>query len=464
MAGTDRYPEYLPAPGARYPRILVPVRLRPKHEKVLNKHASGSARPGNGEEPIAVTGMGVVLPGTAGVKEFWHNVSQGLSQVGPLTRFDPASARVAIEVAAQIDSFDHRAYLPDLDPAHAVKYTREILITMSAVAMARDESGIDFDTVDPRRTSIVMSSSRGPLEWWRSTMAGEARDPFGDTGAMFRGLSGCPASMSAIYTGAKGLVTTVSSACVGGHHAIALAMNELRRGSSDVVLVGGHEFPILPEVANCYLAFGGGLLSPEREVPARAVRPYSSDRAGFALGEGAVVLCLERESTARARNATIHSLLLAHGALNEAGHPTTMDMTGDVTAGLIAETLAAAGTGRDDLQYVCGHGTATKYNDIAESRALLSLYGGKADRLPPHTSNKPIYGHTFGIAGVINVAATSQALHHQQLPPTINLTVPDPECDHDHVAEGPRPARVDLALSMSFAFGSQTSMMVMAAA
>ena len=390
----------------------------------------------------------------------------GRSQVGRLTRFDSHGMGLPVDVAAQLDDFDHRDYLPALKSGHAAKYTREILIAMSAVEQARHESGIVFEDVDPRRTSIIMSSSRGPLEWWRSTMKGTGQAaPFGDSGAMFRGLSGCPASMAAIYTGAQGLVTTISNACVGGHHAIGIGMNELRSGSSDVVFVGGHEFPILPEVARCYLALGQGVLSPEHDVPTRAVRPYSKDRAGFALGEGSVVLCLERESTARARGARIYARLLQHGAMNEADHPTTMDMTGDLTAGLIKRTLERAGAGRDDIGYVCGHGTATRYNDIAESRALRSLYRGRpAESLPPHTSNKPIYGHTFGMAGIINVAATSQMLHHQQIAPTINLTEVDPECDHDHVAEGLRAADFDLALSMSFAFGSQTSMMLMAAA
>lgn len=429
-----------------------------------NLHNSGHVV--ESREPIAITGVGALLPGTCGLKEFWHHISCGISQVGRLDRFDAEGLGLPVYSAAQIRDFDHRAHLPDLDPSHAAKYTREILISMSAVEMARQDSGIEFADIDPRRASIIMSSSRGPLEWWRSTIAGAAaRDPFGDSGAMFRGLGGCPASMSAIRTGARGLVTTVSSACVGGHHAISLGMNELRSRRSDVVLVGGHEFPILPEVAQCYLALGRGVLSPEREEPSRAVRPYSRDRAGFALGEGSVVLCLERESTARARGATVYALLLAHGAMNEADHPTTMDMTGDLTASLIAETLSAVGADRDDLDHVCGHGTATRYNDIAESRALRALYRGRPDdSLPPHTSNKPIFGHTFGVAGIINVAATSQVLHHQRIAPTINLTEVDPECDGDHVTEGPRDTRVDLALSMSFAFGSQTSMMVLGAA
>ncbi|MDQ1295810.1 MAG: 3-oxoacyl-[acyl-carrier-protein] synthase [Actinomycetota bacterium] len=414
---------------------------------------------------MAITGIGTVLPGTRNVKEFWGNISRGRSQVSRLTRFDSKALGLPVGAASQINDFDYREYLPALDSKHAAKYTREILIAMSAVEQARHDAGIVFEDVDPKRTSIVMSSSRGPLEWWQSTMTGSQDRPFSDSGAMFRGLSGCPASMAAIYTGAQGLVTTVSNACVGGHHAIGIGLNELRSGNSDVVLVGGHEFPILPEVARCYLALGDGVLSPEQEVPTRAVRPYSKDRAGFALGEGSVVLCLEREATARARGARIYARLLAHGAMNEANHPTTMDMTGDLTAGLIKRTLEKAGAGRDDLGYVCGHGTATRYNDLAESRALRSLYRGRApEALPPHTSNKPIYGHTFGMAGIINVAATSQMLHRQQIAPTINLTEVDPECDHDHVAEGLRDVDIDLALSMSFAFGSQTSMMVMAAA
>lgn len=416
------------------------------------------------KERIVVTGIGVVLPNTPSVDRFWANISGGLSQVGRLTRFDGAEAGLPVHVAAEINGFDHHPFLPELNDAHAAKYSREILIGMSAVAEARRDAGLAPGDVEPRRMGIVMSSSRGPSSWWRDVLTGADPTAFGDKGAMFRGLPGCPATLSAIYTGAQGLVTTLSNACVGGHQAIGVALRELQAGAADVMLVGGHEFPILPEVASCYRAMGSGVMSTERDDPRRAVRPYSNDREGFALGEGSVVLCLERESAARARGARIYSEILSAASLNEAAHPTTMDLTGKVTAALIEDLLADAGRSAEDVDYFCAHGTATRYNDIAESRALRALYPGRTvGKLPPISSNKPIYGHTFGLAGIINVAATSLMVHHQTLAPTINFTTPDPECDHDHVFEGARPAELELAVSMSFAFGSQTSVVAVGA-
>ncbi|WP_055492348.1 beta-ketoacyl synthase [Streptomyces sp. TP-A0356] len=426
---------------------------------MVNHRKSSAGRP----DPIVLTGVGCVLPNTPDARTFWDHVSHGVPQVGRLDRFDPAAEDMPVHVAAQLRSFDHRPYLPNLPAGHAAKYSREILVTMSAVAGAFRDAGLSPGQVPSDRLSIVQSSSRGPLAWWQSAMTGTAAtDPYRDSGAMFRGLAGCPATLSAIHLKARGLVTTISSACVGGHHAIGLALRELRAGSADVVLVGGHEFPILAEVARCYLALGNGVLSPERDDPASAVRPYDRTRRGFALGEGAMTLCLERESSARARGARVYARILGHRALNEAAHGTSMDLVGDVTASVVAGALNDAGRKPEEIGYVCGHGTATRYNDIAESRALRRLLPRHDDGdLPPHGSNKPIYGHTFGLAGVINVAATALMLYHQRLARTANHVTPDPECDHDHVADGPRDTELDLAVSLSFAFGSQTSVMAL---
>ncbi|CAM2764006.1 beta-ketoacyl-[acyl-carrier-protein] synthase family protein [Skermania piniformis] len=415
-------------------------------------------------DEVVVSGIGVILPNTRTVDDFWGNISGGRSQVGPVTRFDPAEFDVPIYTAAELADFDHHPYLPELSDTHADKYSREVLVAMSAVAEARRDAGLAALDVDPRRLGVVMSSSRGPLGWWRAAILGDDSTAFADKGAMFRGLPGTPASLSAIYTRAEGLVTTVSNACVGGHQAVGIALRELQVGAADVMLVGGHEFPILAEVVRCYQALGSGVISAERDDPTRAVRPYNRDREGFALGEGSVVLCLERRAHAEARGATPYATVLGQRTLNEAGHATTMDLTGKITAGLIGELLEDVGRTPDDVDYYCAHGTATRFNDLAESRALRVLYDDReVTALPPISSNKPIYGHTFGIAGIINVAATSLMLKHQTLAPTINLTEPDPECDHDHVGEGRRPADVDLAVSMSFAFGSQTSVVALAA-
>jgi 3-oxoacyl-[acyl-carrier-protein] synthase II len=416
-------------------------------------------------DTIVVTGIGVIMPNTTTVPDFWANIAGGHSQIGRITRFTEETTGLPVHAAAEITGFDYRDFLPMLTEAHARKYSREVLVAMSAVARARDDAGLAADTIDPRRLGIVLSSSRGPLSWWQNAISGADPDAFADKGAMFRGLPGSPASLSAIYTGAQGLVTTISNACVGGHQAIGVALRELAAHHSDAMLVGGHEFPILSEVARCYLALGKGVLSSEQDDPTRAVRPYNADREGFALGEGSVVLCLEREADAVARGARIYARILGHRSINEAAHPTTMDLTGKVTAGAVVDVLADAGHTPDDVDYFCAHGTATKYNDIAESRALRALYPERpVSALPPISSNKPIYGHTFGVAGVINVAATSLMLHHQRLAPTINLSEPDPECDHDHVTGGARDTDVALAVSLSFAFGSQTSVLALGAA
>lgn len=426
---------------------------------MVSHRKSPTGRP----DPIVLTGIGCVLPNTPDARTFWDHISNGVPQIGRLDRFDAAAEGLPVHVAAQLGSFDHRSCLPGLPAAHAAKYSREILVTMSAVADAFRDAALGPGQVRADRLSILQSSSRGPLAWWQSAMTGTAPgDPYRDKGAMFRGLAGCPATLSAIHLGARGLVTTVSSACVGGHHAIGLALRELRSGSADVVLVGGHEFPILAEVARCYLALGDGVLSPERDEPASAVRPYDRTRRGFALGEGAVTLCLERESSARARGARLYARILGHRALNEAGHATSMDLVGDITASVVAGVLHDAGRKPEEIGYVCGHGTATRYNDIAESRALRKLLPRHDDGdLPPHGSNKPVYGHTFGMAGIINVAATALMLYHQRLAKTANHATPDPECAYDHVADGPRDAELDLAVSLSFAFGSQTSVVAL---
>ncbi|MFF3559178.1 beta-ketoacyl-[acyl-carrier-protein] synthase family protein [Streptomyces sp. NPDC002574] len=415
-------------------------------------------------DSVVLTGIGCALPGTPDAEVFWSHIETGTSQVTGLDRPEFAAAGLPVHAAAQLGPFDHLTRLPGLPEAHAAKYNREILATMAAVRDALDDAGLARGEVAPERLSIVQSSSRGPLSWWREAMHAEpGTDPYQGKGTgMFRGLAGCPATLAAIDVGARGLVTTISSACVGGHHAIGLALRELRSGAADVVLAGGHEFPIVPEVARCYRALGDGVLSPESEDPATAVRPYDRDRRGFALGEGAMTLCLERESSARERGARIYARVLGHRALNEAHHATSMDLVGDVTASVVSGLLDEVGRKPEELGYVCGHGTATRYNDIAESRALRRLLPRHADEdLPPHGSNKPVYGHTFGMAGIINVAATSLMLRHQRLARTANHTTPDPECAYDHVAEGPRDAEFDLAVSLSFAFGSQTSVIAL---
>lgn len=412
-------------------------------------------------EPVYVTGIGTFLAGASNVNEFWQNLYHGQSQIGRLSRY--RAEGLPVHLAAEIKDFDHRKHLPDLEDKYAAKYTRDILVTMSAVEQAREDAGLRRDSVDPRRVALISSSSRGPTGWWESALQGDG-EAFEDKTALLRSLPGGPSSMAAIYSDIQGLVTTVGNACVGVHQAIGLAMDHLRAGSADIVLVSGHDFPIVRSVARLYLSLGDGVLTSQQDDPATAMKPYSRDRDGFAFGEGSVVLVLERASSAERRGVRPYAQLLAGRSHNEADHPTTMDLTGHKTARLFRELTAASGHTPDDIDYVCGHGTATGYNDLAESRALKALYPERAAAdLPPISSNKPVYGHCMGVSGAVNVAATSLMLHHQKLAPTLNYHDPDPECDHDHVGLTGREAELTYATSLSFAFGAHTSVVSLGA-
>lgn len=197
---------------------------------------------------MLVTGIGVMLPGATNVKEFWQDVRDGNSRIGFLTRCEPE--RTGLRMAGELRDFDHRKFLPELSEKFAGRYTRDALAAMSAVEEARRDAGLGRGDVDPRRLSLIASSSRGPLEWV-SGVLGESGDAegadgsrhFADSGAMLRGMPGSPATLSAIYGDVQGLVTTLSSACVGGQHAIGFAAELIRAGSADAVIVLGYEFP-----------------------------------------------------------------------------------------------------------------------------------------------------------------------------------------------------------------------------
>ncbi|PJE94915.1 beta-ketoacyl synthase [Streptomyces carminius] len=417
-------------------------------------------------EAVRITGLGFLLPGADTVTAVWRHLSEGNSQLGPI----PAElgGTTGVFSAGRVTGFDHRDYLTDLPDNFTKRYSRDILLAMSAVENARSDAGLDTaDAVAPDRMGVIASSARGPAEWWYQAASGHDLGTTWPTvtpdRAIFASLPGTPATLSAIRIGAQGLVTTVSNACVGGHQALALAADQIERGAADVMYVIGYDLPLVPSVLQVYSAPGSTVLSQERDAR-RAVKPYHKDRDGFALGEGAVVVVLESETHARARGTAGYAALRAAHSINEAAHATRMDLSGRSTARMMAELLDTAGRRPGAVDYICGHGTATRYNDVCESRALSHLYGERRSLWPPIGSNKPIFGHLLGGAGLLNCAAVALMLWRQCLAPTINSEEPDPECAHDHVAEGARPARLRSAVSLAFAIGSQSSSVLLEAA
>lgn len=410
---------------------------------------------------VLITGIGAVVAGASGVAEFWANIRDGHSRISRVDRLVAANAPTWI--GGEITGFDPLTVLPPAAHRFAVRHGRETLVPMASITQAMLDAGLAAEDVASDRMAIIGASSRGPLTWWRDTLVGVDRS--GSRSAILQSMPGTPALLAAMVHGVRGLVTTISNGCVSGHQAIGLAVDMLRAEDVDAAVVAGHDFPLVPELLRVYGLMGDGALCRRREAgTARtAMRPYDRTRDGFVLGEAAVALCLERASSVRRRGGRGYAELLGHRSRSDAAHPMAPDTTGKRGSELVEEVLAACGRTPDDVGYICGHGSATKYNDLAEGRMVDRLYPHRAQRRPPLGSVKPVYGHGLGASGTLNVAAVALMLHHQCLAPTLNCADPDPDCGGDHVLDGPRHTRLDLGLSLSAGLGSQSSVVALGA-
>ncbi|PJZ69656.1 3-oxoacyl-ACP synthase [Leptospira perolatii] len=413
---------------------------------------------------VVITGIGVILPNTFNVPDFWTNLVQGRSQMEFITRFP--TENFPVKVAAEMNTFDWKKHLPNLSEKYAKNYNTETFALMAALEEASKDAGIEKDSLNPSKVGFIDSSSRASLAWWefawRRYIEEKDHNIF-DRYAVLTSMASNPTNLTAINANIQGFVTTISAACVGGHHAISLCYQAIRKGRAEVMYAGGHEFPLIQPLMLMYSDPLSRVMSTEHVHPKKGIKPYDKKRDGFLLGEGAIVLVLERLDRALQRGARIYAEVLGTYSYNEADHAMRMDLTGKKAAAGLRHLLKISGLHLGEVDYFCGHGTGTHNNDLAESRAITLLYEGKPRfHWAPVGSIKPIYGHTFGAAGIVNVAATALMLRNQMICPTINLDEPDVECDHDHVAEGARKAKLRYAISMAFAIGSQSSFVSLA--
>ncbi|MFY9185553.1 beta-ketoacyl-ACP synthase II [Limnohabitans sp.] len=405
---------------------------------------------------VVVTGLGCVSPVGNTVADAWSNLLAGQSGIGPITRFD-ASA-MSCRIAGEIKNFDLESYI---SAKEARTMDRFIHYGIAAAAQAIQDSGLATGEAlgeeEACRIGVVIGSGIGGLPLIEEThieyTARGARriSPFFVPASIINMISGHVSMRS----GFKGPNLAVVTACTTGLHSIGEAGRLIEYGDADVMIAGGSEGTVSPLGVGGFAAMRA--LSTRNDDPTAASRPWDKDRDGFVLGEGAGVMVLEEYEHAKARGAKIYAELGGYGMSADAGHMTAPNMDGPRRAMLNA--MRNAGVNADQIDYLNAHGTSTPLGDINETNAIKAALGDHAYKTVV-SSTKSMTGHLLGGAGGIESVFTVLALHHQKVPPTINLVNPDPECDLDYCANTARDMKIDVALKNNFGFGGTNGSLV----
>ena len=405
---------------------------------------------------VVVTGLGCVSPVGNTVADAWSNLIAGQSGISPITRFD-ASA-MSCRIVGEVKNFDLESYITAKE---ARTMDRFIHYGIAAAAQAIQDAGLPAGDAlgeeEACRIGVVVGSGIGGLPLIEEThieyTARGARriSPFFVPASIINMISG----HVSMRHGFKGPNLAVVTACTTGLHSIGEAGRLIEYGDADVMIAGGSEGTVSPLGVGGFAAMRA--LSTRNDDPTAASRPWDKDRDGFVLGEGAGVMVLEEYEHAKARGAKIYAELAGYGMSADAGHMTAPSMDGPRRAMLNA--MRNAGVNADQVDYLNAHGTSTPLGDINETNAIKAALGDHAYKTVV-SSTKSMTGHLLGGAGGIESVFTVLALHHQKVPPTINLVNPDPECDLDYCANTARDLKIDVALKNNFGFGGTNGSLV----
>jgi 3-oxoacyl-[acyl-carrier-protein] synthase II len=395
-----------------------------------------------------VTGLGALTPVGLDAPSTWQALVAGQSGVGPITQFDASG--LATRIAGEVTGFD------PIETLGAKRAHRSARFSQLAIAAAREavaDAGLDVEAASDRVGVAIGSAVAGTPETERNVRAlvadgPRAVSPFYVASSILN-MASCEV---AIDLGAHGPVTASALACATGTYSVLEARRLILAGEADVVIAGGADAGINEAV------FAGlsnmGPLSENNDDPTGASRPFDSNRDGFVFGEGAVVLVIESAEHAAARGATPYGSVAGGALTSDAFHMSAPEPSGEYASAAIRLALDRAGITPEELGYVCAHGTATRANDASETRAIRAVLGDAADTTPV-SSPKSMVGHLIAAAGALASMVCLLAMRDGVLPPTINLTSPDPDCDLDHVALTSRDAEPTTSIANAFGFGGQ---------
>ena len=400
---------------------------------------------------VVVTGMGCISPVGNTVEETWSALLAGKSGAGAITRFD--SSKHKTRFAAEVKGFDAVA---EFGAREARKMDRFTQFAMVAAAQALDQAGLKIDDSNRDRIGVLIGTGIGGV----GTMMEQAdilRERGADRVSPFlipMMISDSAAGMLAIRVGARGPNMSLATACASGNNAIGEAVEMIRRGAADVMIAGASEAALAPITIAGMNVMGAS--STRNDAPLTASRPFDKTRDGFLMGEGAGMLILEEVEYAKARGATILCEISGYGTTDDAHHISAPAENGAGAAISMKLALENAELSLTDIHYINAHGTSTTLNDKSETAAIKSVFGEQAYAIPV-SSTKSMTGHLLGASGAVEAIFTIQAIRESMLPPTINYSTPDPECDLDYVPNQARGVAVKHALSNSFGFGGHNA-------
>ena len=401
-------------------------------------------------ERVVVTGMGVVSPLGCSVAEFWDGLVAGRSGVGSLK--DSIFSGLASSIGGLVWDYEESQYF---DSKEARRMSRSSQLGLVAAQQAVSEARIDNQNVDCTEVGVLIGSSIGGYSAsdpsFKSFYTLGRISPFTIPVSMNAG----PAANVSIKYGFQGPLVNADAACATAAHSIGYAFNMIRSGQLQVAMTGAADCAFSPAVFAAWAAMRA--LSTREDCPAEACRPFSADRDGLVLAEGAGILVLEAESHALQRGVPILAEIKGYGASADSSHLTQPAQIGPVMA--MRRALVDAHLALEDIDYINAHATGTEWNDQNETRAIKEVFGERAYRIPV-VGNKAALGHSIAGSGALELIGCILSLRDQVLPPTINYRVPDPECDLDYVTEGKRAAQLRNVMSNSFAFGGSNAVLI----
>lgn len=407
---------------------------------------------------VVITGMGCVTPIGIGRAAFWEGLQRGISGVRRIESFDPS--QWPVKIAAEVRDFDWKAQLNPKDYKHVA---RTVPLALAAAREAVADASLfpnDMTLEERRSVGVVLGTGGGGLAFT------EQQYEYLYIGPRYKASvytipssthGGLSSELSMVF-GFRGLSHVVSTGCTSSTDAIAYSAQHIALGRQDAMLTGGVDAPLAPGILGAFNLMTV-LTNAWNDEPHRASRPFSRDRSGIVLGEGAWVYVLEERERALKRGANIYAEVTGYGSTCDAYHRVRLEETGDEPARAMTLALEDAGRTPLDVDYVNLHGTSTQLNDRIETQALKLAFGDRAHRIPM-SATKSQLGHPQGASGAAGLGAALCAMQTNIIPPTINLDEPDPDCDLDYVPNQAREAQVRTALCNCIGFGSKNSALV----